>query len=101
MLYNHAACEFLEKHGFGDSSSPMAFWEWNEALAVPQARAFSDATVFGMMEQRRETESINPPFPNRGTGRPLRSSQEAEACSGGLELAAAAPKEQKRRYFSL
>ena len=32
-----------------------------------------------MMEQRREAESINPPLPDRGPGRPLGSSQEALA----------------------
>ena len=31
------------------------------------------------MEQRREAESINPPLPDRGPGRPLGSSQEALA----------------------
>ena len=53
--------------------------KWDELLDVPQARAYSAAKVFGMMEQRREAESINPPLPDRGPGRPLGSSQEALA----------------------
>ena len=41
--------------------------------------SFVAAKVCGMMEQRREAESINPPLPDRGPGRPLGSSQEAVA----------------------
>ena len=53
--------------------------KWDEWLDVPQARAYSAAKVYGMMVHRRDAESINPPLPHRGPGRPLGSSQEALA----------------------
>ena len=78
-LRSFAACQFQDSAGRvarvgGDSMTPIAFLNWDELLDVPQARPFSAAKVFGMIERRQEAESINPPLPDRGPGRPLGSS---------------------------